>query len=198
MGERWNHNIHYHSVLLDAMPAGCGRALDVGCGEGTLARKLRRSGAHVSAIDADAASIELARAQGPAAGIEYVHGDFLTFPFAAASFDFVVCVAALHHMDVTRALHRMAGLLRSGGVLAILGLARSRYPVDLPREAAAAVADSAHRLVKAKWESPSPTIWPPAHTYREIRHVAERALPRARFRRHLLWRYSIVWTRPSA
>jgi hypothetical protein len=28
--------------------------------------------------------------------------------------------------------------------------------------------------------------------------VAERALPRARFRRHLLWRYSIVWTRPSA
>src|SRR5512133_2288596 len=82
MRERWNHNIHYHSVLLDAMPEGCGRALDVGCGEGTLARKLRRSGAHVSAIDADAASIDLARAQGPAAGIEYVHGDFLTFPFA--------------------------------------------------------------------------------------------------------------------
>jgi hypothetical protein len=37
-------------------------------------------------------------------------------------------------------LRRMAELLRPGLVLAILGLARSSYPRDLPRDAAAAVA----------------------------------------------------------
>jgi hypothetical protein len=36
----WNHNSHYHDLLLAAVPPGCRRALDVGCGLGTFARKL--------------------------------------------------------------------------------------------------------------------------------------------------------------
>jgi 2-polyprenyl-3-methyl-5-hydroxy-6-metoxy-1,4-benzoquinol methylase len=35
--DRWNHNIHYHPVVLDALPPDCERVLDVGCGEGLLA-----------------------------------------------------------------------------------------------------------------------------------------------------------------
>jgi 2-polyprenyl-3-methyl-5-hydroxy-6-metoxy-1,4-benzoquinol methylase len=197
MRRRWNHNIHYHPVLLDAMPERRECALDVGCGEGTLACKLRSSFRHVTAIDVDAASIELARAQEPDAGIDYVLADFRAYPFEPASFDFVVCVAALHHMDPPAALRRMAELLRPGGALAVLGLARSRYPRDLPRDLAAAVATRAHKLTKDHWESPSPTIWPPSHDYAEIRAVAAAALPAARFRRHLLWRYSITWIKPE-
>jgi 2-polyprenyl-3-methyl-5-hydroxy-6-metoxy-1,4-benzoquinol methylase len=67
--ERWNHSIHYHRLLLRAAPERCERALDVGCGEGVLARKLRRQVAHVSAIDIDENSIELARQQDPAGEI---------------------------------------------------------------------------------------------------------------------------------
>jgi 2-polyprenyl-3-methyl-5-hydroxy-6-metoxy-1,4-benzoquinol methylase len=37
--KRW-HNIHYHRLILRAVPAGARRGLDVGCGEGTLAREL--------------------------------------------------------------------------------------------------------------------------------------------------------------
>jgi len=55
--ERWNHNIHYHRLILEAVPAGCQRALDVGCGEGMLARQVPC----VAGIDQDAASIEMAR-----------------------------------------------------------------------------------------------------------------------------------------
>ena len=36
----WNHNIHFHPVVLDAVPTGARRALDVGCGAGGLAREL--------------------------------------------------------------------------------------------------------------------------------------------------------------
>jgi len=37
-GRRWNHNIHYHRRILGAIPENAQRALDVGCGEGMLAR----------------------------------------------------------------------------------------------------------------------------------------------------------------
>jgi 2-polyprenyl-3-methyl-5-hydroxy-6-metoxy-1,4-benzoquinol methylase len=194
---RWNHNIHYHPVLLAAMPDRCARALDIGCGEGSLARALRQSVAHVSAIDIDEESIEVARRQGAYSGIDYILGDFLTLPFAPGSFDFVTCAAALHHMDVDVALRRMRELLRPGGTLAILGLARSSYPADLPRDIAATMMSHVYRRTKSYWESSAPTVWPPPQTYREVRLLAERTLPRARFRRHLLWRYSIIWTKPT-
>ncbi len=36
----WNHNVHYQLVILRAVPAGCDRALEVGCGDGLLAGRL--------------------------------------------------------------------------------------------------------------------------------------------------------------
>jgi ubiquinone/menaquinone biosynthesis C-methylase UbiE len=150
----------------------------------------------VTAIDVDPRSIDLARAQG--GDVDYVLGDFMACPLPAASFDFVACIAALHHMDPKAALTRMAELLRPRGRLVIVGVARSRYPVDLPRDAAAVVATRARRLTTEQWESPAPTIWPPAHGYGEIGSLARRALPGARFRRHLYFRYSIAWAKPAA
>jgi SAM-dependent methyltransferase len=190
----WNHNIHYRPLLLRAVPEGCERALDVGCGEGTLARELRGRVARVTAIDADPASIALARGLG--GDIEYVLGDLMTHPFAPGSFEFVVCVAALHHMDADAALARMRVLLVPGGVLAILGLARSRFPADLPRGVAATVVSRWHRLTADHWESPAPIVWPPPQTYPEVRAVVERELPGALVQRHLLWRYSVIWAKP--
>jgi hypothetical protein len=35
-GDYWNHNVHYHGVVLRNVPRGCGEALDVGCGDGLL------------------------------------------------------------------------------------------------------------------------------------------------------------------
>ena len=194
---QWNHNIHYHRVILSAIPPGCGRALDVGCGEGMLARQLRGLVGQVSAIDQDGECIDLARSQDPSGAIDFVLGDFLTERFEPGSFDLVVSVAALHHMDPAEALNRMATLLRAGGRLAIVGCARSRLPADLPWEIAAAVAQRAHRLTKSYWQHGAPTLWPPPHTYRQIRRIAQETLPGVRYRRHLLWRYSLIWTKPS-
>jgi SAM-dependent methyltransferase len=194
---RWNHNLHYHALLLAAVPRGAKRALDVGCGEGTLARRLRRIVPRVTAIDVDEPSLALARAQPGAAEIDYVHGDVMTAPLEPGSFDYVVCVAALHHMDPAEGLARMRDLLRPGGVLAVLGLARGTYPRDLPRELTAAAVSRVVRVRRGEWESPAPTIWPPAHTYGEMRAIAQDVLPGARFRHHLYFRYSIVWSKDA-
>jgi SAM-dependent methyltransferase len=194
----WNHNIHYYPLLLDAAPARCERALDVGCGEGLLVRALRGRASHVTGIDLDAASVEQARHDYADAGVDFVVGDLLTHPFEPASFDLVVSCAALHHMDEAAALARMRDLLRPGGALAVVGLARSRYPGDLPRELVGVGVDRVHKARRTLWESGAPTVWPPERTYGEIRDLARRLLPGARFRHRLLWRYTLSWTKPAA
>jgi len=37
----WDHNSYYHERLLRALPARCGRVLDVGCGAGRFAARRR-------------------------------------------------------------------------------------------------------------------------------------------------------------
>ena len=195
--ERWNHNIHYHSLVLRASPQGCQHLLDVGCGEGILAHALRDTAGHITAIDLDIQTIERARRTAAADNIDYVIGDFLTNPFKPASFDAVVSVAALHHMGTAAALERIRDMLRPGGTLAVVGLARSRYPRDLAFDAAGAIGTTVHQLTKGYWETSAPKVWPPPETFGETRRIATRTLPGARYRRRLLWRYSLVWTKPS-
>jgi 2-polyprenyl-3-methyl-5-hydroxy-6-metoxy-1,4-benzoquinol methylase len=199
MPDRWNHNIHYHPLILAAVPDGCGRALDVGCGEGVLARELSRLSRRVLAIDLDEPSIALAQQHEAEAEaedrIEYIRGDFLDYGFEPESFDFIASVAALHHMDAATGLDRMRRLLRPGGTLAVVGCARAA-PADLPAEIGGAVAHRILRATRTYWEHSAPKIWPPPETYAAMRRIARRELPGVRYRRHLLWRYSLIWTKP--
>jgi SAM-dependent methyltransferase len=193
----WNHNIHYHPLILGAVPAGCQQGLDVGCGEGGLARELRQVVPHVLAIDCDRPVIDRAREQDNGAGVEYVTGDFLAYDLRPGSFDVIVSVAALHHMDPAAALSRMRQLLRPGGTLAVVGLARSRLR-DLPADVAGVVGHRVLRVGKKYQQVNAPTVWPPPQTYAQVRRIASDTLPGVRYRRLLLWRYSLVWSKPAA
>ena len=194
----WNHNLHYHPMLLDAVPRDCGRALDVGCGEGALTRELAALSRHVVGIDLDEVSLHRARQAHRPANVDYVRGDVLDHQFVPSSFDAVVSVAVLHHMDARQGLERMRDLLRPGGVLALVGLARSRHPVDLAADAAGTVAARALRVTQTYTEVSAPMVWPPPLTYRQIRRIAATVLPGVRYRRHTLFRHSLVWTKPVA
>jgi SAM-dependent methyltransferase len=199
-GGEWNHNIHYHPAVLAAVPAGATRALDVGCGDGRLARELRAVVPHVTALDQDEPTLAAARAADGGLGIDYVLGDFLRQDFEPGSFDFVCSIATLHHMDAAAGLHRMAGLLRPGGRLAVVGLARlggMRGIRDLPAEAGGFVLLRVERSRRQLVEVAAPTVWPPPETYASMRRIARATLPGASFRRRLLWRYTLVWEKPA-
>jgi SAM-dependent methyltransferase len=198
----WDHNLHYHPLVLAAVPRGASRALDAGCGEGVLARALARAVPHVVALDRHGPTLAEARRRDASGGrVAYVRGDLLSAPLAPESFDVVTAVASLHHGDEAAGLRRMAELLRPGGRLVVVGLARETVG-GLPFAAASLVAQQWHHRwrhreqLRSRPESTAPIVWPPPHTYPELRRLAARLLPGARFRRHLLWRYSLTWTRP--
>lgn len=204
--EPWSHNLHYHRVILDAVPRGCEKALDVGCGQGARTRQLSRLVPNVTGIDRDQQSIEIARAHPGAADIDYLLGDFLATSFQPGSLDLVTSVASLHHMDAEAALRRMSDLLRPGGVLAVVGLARSISLADAGFIVPAVIGTRLHRAAGARKRRgaagrpapayQSPVSWPPPLTYRDMRRLAARVLAGARYRHHLYWRYSLVWTKP--
>jgi 2-polyprenyl-3-methyl-5-hydroxy-6-metoxy-1,4-benzoquinol methylase len=75
----WNTNVARHPGILRAVPERCGDALDVGCGDGLLARKLAGQAKHVTGIDKSPNMIACARES--AAGhpqLTFSEGDFLT------------------------------------------------------------------------------------------------------------------------
>ena len=203
--ESWSHNLHYHRVIVDAVPRGCERALDIGCGTGALTRRLKQRVPHVTGIDRDERSIQLARAHPGAAGIRYLQADFLTASLEPASADLVTSIASLHHMDARAALRRMSELLRPGGVLAVVGLARASSPAELAAVIPASAGTQLHLAASAIRRRAAgrpatayqpPVIWPPPMTYRDMRRLATDVLPGARYRHHLYWRYSLVWVKP--
>jgi SAM-dependent methyltransferase len=195
--EYWNHNVHYQRVILDAVPVGCGAAVDVGCGDGLLARKLAARCAAVTGIDQDERIIDVATERGRTVpAVSFVQGDFLAYPFEDASFDFACANTALHHMDFGAALVKMARILRPGGRLAVVGLAGNGSPADWIIGAAGIPANLYYKRTRGEG-NPGAPIMDPGMTWSQVRKAAARLLPGARYRRHLLWRYSLLWTKPA-
>jgi SAM-dependent methyltransferase len=185
-------------LLLKAIPDGAQHVLDVGCGDGLLCAQLVQSGVrYVVGLDADSDVLGRARLRHSGLPIEWVHDDIFEFEVTNAQpFDAVLSVATLHHMDAARGLARFAKLVRPGGVVGIIGLAAYDW-WDLP---AAAIGQSARvvlGLFRGHWEHSAPMVWPPPVTYRQMNLIAGRVLPGARYERHLLDRYSLIWEKPK-
>jgi 2-polyprenyl-3-methyl-5-hydroxy-6-metoxy-1,4-benzoquinol methylase len=112
-------------LVLDVIPAGCKRVVDVACGNGGLTRALRGRGVpEVVGIDRDGPCIKRCKSHPGAGDISYVAGDVLACPLEAGSFNLVSAVASLHHMGARAALARLRDLVAPGGVLIVIGLAR--------------------------------------------------------------------------
>ena len=151
----------------------------------------------VTGIDRDAASIEMARRLDE--DIEFILGDFMTHPFELVMFDHIASIAVLHHLDA--ALRPWSGCATCSPRAARwrsseAGLATATPPT-CRSQIAGAVGHRVHRLSKPCWEDSAPRIWPPPDTFAETRRLAERVLPGVRYRRLLLFRYSLLWTKPA-
>ena len=205
--EGWNHNNHYHRFLLEHVPACCAGALDIGCGTGQFARLLASRAEHVLALDLSPQMIRLARERSTGfATIDFEAADVLAWTFSPEQFDFIVSIAALHHMPMEAILAKMKEALAKGGTLAVLDLYKARFS-DLFVNLAAIPANVFMQRVKkghrpaVSSEARAAMEEHGAHdsylTLSQVHQMCQALLPGASVRRHVFWRYSIVWTKPQ-
>jgi ubiquinone/menaquinone biosynthesis C-methylase UbiE len=107
-----------------------GRALDVGCGSGTVALLLSQAapGLRVVGLDLSEAMLDLARwkaAEGGAGAVRFVRADAKALPFAGQSFDLVVSHHTFHHVpQPAGVLMEMRRVARAGAPVVVRDLCR--------------------------------------------------------------------------
>lgn len=109
----------------------------------------------------------------------------------------MVSNATLHHLGGSAAaLRRLAGPVRPGGVLAVVGFVRPEWR-ELPWQMSSFLARGVVTRVRGQWAHTAPQRWPPPDTYRSLRTAGTDVLPGARISRLLLGRYVLDWRKPE-
>jgi ubiquinone/menaquinone biosynthesis C-methylase UbiE len=213
--EGWTHNNHYHHLLLRHVPETCGRALDVGCGTGAFSRRLAARAKSVVALDLSSEMIRVAQSRSSQfSNIEFQAGDAMVCDFPSEHFDCIATIATLHHLPLPEVLTKLKAALKPGGILIIVDLfepERDLFKLEGLRDLLAHITACAvsgtlrlwhngrlkpPREVRAAWEEHGKTD--SYLTMSEARDLYAPLFPGAMIRRHLLWRYSVVWQKPAA
>ena len=116
--EHDSYDRYHRDQFLPLVPRPGRRTLDLGCGEGRLARHLATLGHRVVGIDASRTLIAAARTSAP--DMELHVADAAALGFTDGAFDQVVSFMCLHDVDdLAGAVHEMARVLEPGGVACI-------------------------------------------------------------------------------
>jgi SAM-dependent methyltransferase len=115
------------------------------------------------------------------------------------TYDAIVAIASVHHMDLAEALQKMRQILHPAGKLIILGLYRETSILDYIYSAISVPLNFIYlhwyRHSIDKTVDIAPTR-PPQLSFRQITSVATLVIPGFKIRRHLFWRYSMTWQKP--
>jgi SAM-dependent methyltransferase len=131
-------------ALLELLPPPGRRALELGCGEGRVARELAARGYRVVGVDTSPGAVAAAE------GVEALVADAADLPFADGDFDLVYAFMSLLNVDeLDRAVAEAARVLEPGGCFVFLtshpfGMAGRFADPDDP-DAAYVVTDSYFR-----------------------------------------------------
>jgi ubiquinone/menaquinone biosynthesis C-methylase UbiE len=123
--------------LTAGLPDGAA-VLEVAPGPGYLAIEMARPNRlRITALDISHTFVEIARHNAEAAGasVDFQQGDVARMPFAAESFDLVVCQAAFKNFTQPQsALAEMHRVLRPGGTAVIQDMRRDASHADIDGE----------------------------------------------------------------
>lgn len=176
----WSDEIRWVRTLKNMVPgrlawfdrkiSWSGKAvLDLGCAGGFMAEALETRGAQVTGIDPAAEAIAAARAHAAQGGkdIRYDVGVGEALPYADASFDAVVCVDVLEHVqDLEAVCAEVARVLKPGGLFLFDTINRN----PLARLAVITVAEDILKLLPKGTHDPAMFIKP-----KELRRALEGA-----------------------
>ena len=122
--ERWIISLyptmpnHIDRLLASLGQVSGKRICEIGCGGGGLTCELARRGAHVSASDISSEAVSLARKNNEKfipEQVEVQEMDACDLFYSDGSFDFVVGISILHHLDICKAAGEINRVLKPGG-----------------------------------------------------------------------------------
>jgi ubiquinone/menaquinone biosynthesis C-methylase UbiE len=201
--ENWNHNAHYHEYLLGQIPQGCRQILEIGCGAGKFSRSLAQRAEKVLAMDLSPQMIRVAQEGSKLyQNIDFVKGDVMAYQFPDNQFDCIATLTTIHHLPIETILRRIRKALKPGGVFVCLDLYQRSSLTDLLFDGVAYPASLFLRLIKTGKPRPAREVreayaehekTDTYFTLPQIEQICADILPGALVRRHLFWRYSILW-----
>ena len=106
----------YFDVVTAAMLPASATALDLGCGGGRWSQYVSSRCAFVEAVDPSDAVLAAHSVTRDLSNVRVTQASVDTLPFPDRSFDFILCLGALHHIpDTAAALETAVQKLRPGG-----------------------------------------------------------------------------------
>jgi ubiquinone/menaquinone biosynthesis C-methylase UbiE len=205
--EGWTANNHYQNFLLKHVPQNCENALEIGCGTGAFARRLAERCGRVSALDLSSEMIRVARSRSSQFdNLEFQLADAMTWDFPKSHFDYICSIATLHHLHQRELLVKIKDALKPRGVLVVLDLVASNSLRERVLDVIGLGVSGTLRLIHNGRLKPPAAVrkaWEQHGKHdsyssiSEMRALADEILPGAIVRRHLLWRYTLVYEKPS-
>ncbi|KYC39651.1 methyltransferase type 11 [Scytonema hofmannii PCC 7110] len=204
----WDHNNHYHRFLLKQLPNRCQTVLDVGCGTGEFSRLLANRADQVIAIDLSPNMIEVAKERSSQfSNIDFQVADVLKCQFPAEKFDAIVAIATLHHLPVESLLPNLKAALKPSGRLVILDLLEQSNLLDKLSDFVAVPLNWLFQMLLNRHiqQSPEAAAAMREHlrtdkyfTLSQARQIYTHSMRGAKVRKHLFWRYSVIWEKSAA
>jgi SAM-dependent methyltransferase len=200
---KWGHNSHYYNFLLKQLPSHCRNILEIGCGFGSLSRLLAQRAERVIAIDLSTKMIEVAKQQSEHyTNIDFQVADILQWEFPVEHFDAIVSVATFHHLPLEDLLPNVKVALKQGGRLLVLDLLEHESLQEHLSNLIAVPLNWIFQIFRNRRIRPTREeieAWR-EHlrtdnylTQSQARQIYTSMLTDAVLRKHLFWRYSLVW-----
>lgn len=189
----WNHNVAYYKWIRNNTMT-CKNILDVGCGDGSLVRYLNDGKRSIVGIDINGSCIKCASNKYDEANTAFICDNFETYKFED-KFDAVVFVASIHHMNMATAVNKAKAILKTDGIILIVGLAKPSNFFDWTVEIFRVIPCFVLSKVRHMQSSEKNNV-PVSYEFQgmnEVRSIANYLLPSSKIRYGLYYRYLLKW-----